>query len=782
MVVTVVVTPLMGCPAATGSVQLKVDNSSLGSPIALDANGNATISIPDPTHNIPGPVTVFPSIGNHTVGVDYGGGVGNFAYPAQGANFNQISTTVNKAGSITNLTAATNGTSLTAAVSAAPPGSGSPTGSVQFFNGSTSLGSANVSGGQATIPVSGPLVGTFAASYSGDANFTGSNATPLRIGPPTTSALSISADVNPSTIGQSVTFTATLTVANGDGPPSGTIQFAMDGTKIPGSPAQVSGGQASFTTSSLAVGSHTISASYSGDFQYPAVSVNRGQVVNPIGSVLTLTSSPTAPQSGQAVTLTAKIGPQPPAGIPGPTGLVTFSEGSTQLGAPAPVVAGGATLTLSTLTTGVHQIVAVYGGDADWSSAHSNTLAVAVNVNVNPLTITTTSLPDALAGVAYTAPPMTATGGLPPLQWSIVQTAPSASGIVLASDGTFSGTPKNAGQFTLTVQVSDAQNTKVNKQFTLQVVSLLITTQTLPGGITGSPYAASVAVTGGTQPYTFSGTLPPNLTIDPASGAISGTPTVNGTVAITVNVKDSTSPPATASKTYNVVFALPAVPPVTIGGSGNTGPGQQPAIQLNLGANFPVAISGTLTLTFAAANGGGDNPEVQFAAGGRTLAFTIPANTSAATFTVSSSQLQTGTVAGKITITAHLKAGGGDITPSPVPTQVITISAAPPTISCTASRTATGFTVVCTGFSDTLDMTNATFQFSGANLATTSLTIPVGTLFSTYYQSATPGATGSQFVYTQPFTVTGSTAAVTSVSVTMANSNGTSQAATATIQ
>jgi hypothetical protein len=773
--VTVITTPLTGCPPATGSVQLQVDNSSFGNPVTLDANGDAIISIPDASHNIPGPLTVFPSVGAHSVSVVYGGPPGQFNYPA--AVSPPVAATVNQANSVTTLNLS--GATLTAIVSAVAPGSGSPAGTVQFKNGTTPIGTFPV--GQASINTTG-LAGLITATYSGNVNYIGSTSTPLRVGPAPTSSLALSASVDPSTIGQSVDFTATLTVANGDGPPVGTIQFS-DGTKLLGSPVALSLGQAIFTTSSLAVGSHTIHASYSGDSQYPAAGLSIGQVVNPVATVLTLSAAPSTAGSGQTVTLTAQFG-QPPTGVPGPTGQVTFSEGNSALGV-SPVVSGAATLQLNTLTSGVHQIFAVYSGDADWSSARSSAVAVAVNVKVDPLTILTTSpLPDALAGVAYTAPPMSASGGLPPLQWSITQTAPTASGVLLASDGTFSGTPPSSAggkDFTLTIQVTDAQNTKVNKQFTLHVTSLLITTQTLPGGTTGSTYSASVAASGGTKPYTFSGSLPSNLTIDPASGAISGTPTVSGTVQITVTVTDSASPKATATKTFNVAFALPSLPPLTFGGVGDTGsPGTQPALQLTLGAGFPVDITGTLKLTFSADKGGGNNPEVKFSNGATSLPFRIPANSTS----IPNLQLQTGTVAGVITITVALAVGSTDITPTPVPKKLITVSAAPPTIvSVVATRTATGFTVVVTGFSTTVDVSQAIFQFSGTSgLQTTSLTVPVGTLFGGFYQTATPGPTGSQFVYTQPFTVSGNLQAVTSVSVTMVNSSGNSQVATAPIQ
>jgi hypothetical protein len=782
------------CGVAPGSVQLTVDGLALGYPIQLNSSGAAAITIPDLNDLIPGPGVYF-LVGSHTVGVAYGEQDQEvITYQAQAASQNQITTIVNKASTTTTLSAATNGTSLTAQVSVVSPGAGTPTGTVTFSNRGTSIGSASVSNGQATLSTSG-LVGLFTATYSGDSSFAGSASSALQVGvlpPPPTSALTLTSTfngtpLNTSTIGQAVTFTASLTVMNGNGPPGGTIQFS-DGANLLGSPVPVLLAQATYTTATLAVGNHNINATYSGDSQYPSTGASRGFVVDPVASVLTLTSS----LSGQAATLTVQIGPSPPTGVSGPTGQVTFSDGTTQLGV-VPVASAGATLQVP-LASGTHQIVAVYSGDADWARAQAS-IAVTVNVVTSPLTIVTISpLPEATVGVAYTAPtapPMAASGGLPPYQWSLVETttAPSASGIFLASNGTFSGAPTTAGNFTLNVRVTDSESppVTVNKQFMLQVAAapLTITTPlTVSTGTIGSTYSQTVTASGGIPPYTFS-VLPSSFTIqptsDPATATISGTPTVTGTVPITVTVTDSAK--TTKSATFNVVFALPAVPPVTIGIVGNIGPTTQPALEVNLGAGFPVAITGTLTLTFQAAQGGGDNPEVQFSTGGRTVPFTIPANSTAP---IPTPQLQTGTVAGTITITADLKAAGTDVTPAPVPTQQIVVSAAPPTISATATTTATGFTVTVTGFSTTLDMSQAVFQFnaaSGANLQTTSLTVPLGPLFSSFYQTNPPAMTGkgSQFVYVQPFTVNGS-GAITSVTVTMANTAGTSQAATATIQ
>jgi len=173
---------------------------------------------------------------------------------------------------------------------------------------------------------------------------------------------------------------------------------------------------------------------------------------------------------------------------------------------------------------------------------------------------------------------------------------------------------------------------------------------------------------------------------------------------------------------------------------------------------------------------------VQFSTGGRTAQLTIPAGTSAS---LNSIGVQLGTVAGTATITAQLLAGSQNVTPTPAPSSSVVIKSVAPVISSmTASSGSTGLTVTVNGFATARSMTQAVFTFtpaSGANLQTTSVTVPVSTLFAAWYANAASPPFGSEFAYTQPFAVTGSTSAIGSVSVTLMNSDGTSTAATATV-
>jgi hypothetical protein len=187
-------------------------------------------------------------------------------------------------------------------------------------------------------------------------------------------------------------------------------------------------------------------------------------------------------------------------------------------------------------------------------------------------------------------------------------------------------------------------------------------------------------------------------------------------------------------------------------------------------------------MTFAP-DSGADDPGVQFSTGGRTAQITIPAGKTLGTASVG---LQTGTVAGTITITTQMQAAGQDITPAPAPKQTVRINASAPAIqSVTATRSNGTLTVTVVGYATDREMTQAVFQFTGAggaNLQTSSVTIPLTSLFAAWYGSAASAQYGSQFTFTQPFNVQGNAASVASVSVTLANNIGSSAAVSATFQ
>jgi hypothetical protein len=329
------------------------------------------------------------AVGSHSITAIYAGDT-NHTGSASGA----ISQTVNQDGTSTSLTSSLNpsvigqSVTFTATVAANTLTSGTPGGTVTFLDGNTTLGSSTLSGGVATFASSSLALGghSITAVYAGDTNHTGSTSGTVgqTVNQDGTSTGLVSS-VNPSVIGQSVTFTATVAANTGtSGTPSGTVTF-MDGSTTLGS-GTLSGGVATFTTSSLAVSNHAITAVYGGDTNHTgSTSGTVSQAVNRDSTSTALTSSLNPSAMNQSVTFTATVS----AGSPGsgtPSGTVTFKDGSTTLGT-GTLSGGKATFTTTTLAAGSHAITAVYAGDTNHTGSTSN----AVNQSVGPTTTTLVS-------------------------------------------------------------------------------------------------------------------------------------------------------------------------------------------------------------------------------------------------------------------------------------------------------------------------------------------------------------------------------------------------------
>jgi len=281
--------------------------------------------------------------------------------------------TVSKANTATAVTAT--GTNLVATVSVVSPGAGTPTGTVQFLNGSTVLATVGLSGSHATL-TNFPSGAQVTVVYSGDTNFNSSSSNFISSSQTTTtSSVSITSSLNPSTLAQPVTFTIAVSGTGSSATLTGTVQL-FDGAKLL-TTLTLSGAQATFSTASLGGGSHNIIAQYSGDSTFPPSQGVYGQVVFATPT-MSVTASPTLAVYGTAVTVTATVGPSaPPAGFSAPGGQITFLENNTTLGT-ATLASGTASITLSALSIGTHTITVTYGGDGTWTSA-TRTVVVTIS-------------------------------------------------------------------------------------------------------------------------------------------------------------------------------------------------------------------------------------------------------------------------------------------------------------------------------------------------------------------------------------------------------------------
>jgi hypothetical protein len=177
---------------------------------------------------------------------------------------------------------------------------------------------------------------------------------------------------------QTVTFNVTVAATAGS-TPSGTVTL-LDGTNSIGT-ASLSSGAAAFTITTLAAGTHIITASYAGDTADGSSTSNAVSIqVNAAGlqaTATTLATSATTVVSGQSITLTATAAPA------SASGTFTFLDGNTAIGT-ASLTSGKGVLTLTTLSVGNHSLSAAYSGDAADSASTSNVVAVTITAAQNP--------------------------------------------------------------------------------------------------------------------------------------------------------------------------------------------------------------------------------------------------------------------------------------------------------------------------------------------------------------------------------------------------------------
>ena len=254
-----------------------------------------------------------------------------------------------------------------------------------------------------------------------------------------------------------------------------------------------------------------------------------------------------------------------------------------------------------------------------------------------------------------------------------------------------------------------------------------------------------------------------------------------------------------ASFTLNGFGEAPAPLP-TLRFTGATGAQealQQPAIGLAIASPYRTNVTGTLTLAFNSDVFSND-PSVQFATGGRTVTFTIPAGQTAAVFPngASTIRVQTGSVAGTITLTPSVSTESGfNLTPTTPPTLNLTIASGAPRIlsAIVASKAASAITLQVSGYSTARSVTQIDLTITGApgeNVGTQRVTIPVESAFLGWYQGTASGQFGSLFTVTIPLSLSGDVLTtgfslsdtIQSIGVTVANRIGTSAATTVALK
>jgi hypothetical protein len=302
-----------------------------------------------------------------------------------------------------------------------------------------------------------------------------------------------------------------------------------------------------------------------------------------VSSAFTATVTATSvSDTSKSATLSIKVNPLPAittTSLPAATAGVAYSAALSESGGTSPFAWSVTSGSLASLGLSLNSLTGVITGTPTGPGSGSVTFQItdatnvsassgSITITVNPpaaLAVTTSSLPGTALGVAYSQT-LQATGGVQPYKWAITSGSLPA-GLTLSSAGVISGTPSGSiGTSNFTVTVTDSQTptpktSSANLSITVSVAPLSIVTTSLFGGSVGTPYSQTLLANGGTPPYTWSillGALPAGLTLNSATGAISGTPSATGTSNFTVKVTDSvgTSVSANLSITINAQLTI----------------------------------------------------------------------------------------------------------------------------------------------------------------------------------------------------------------------------------
>ena len=244
-------------------------------------------------------------------------------------------------------------------------------------------------------------------------------------------------------------------------------------------------------------------------------------------------------------------------GVAGGTG--PYSCAIAGGGLPAGLSLGSGCVVSGTPTMAGTSSVTVRATD---NGGNTVTGTVGITINATSPTLTTGTLPAGTAGTPYSGT-IGVTGGTAPYTCTInAGTLPA--GLTLGAGCVVSGTPTTTGTSTVTVGVTDSGTppgaTTGPVSITINPAALSINSGTLPNGVVGTPYSSTVAVTGGTGPYScsvVSGSLPTGLAFG-ANCIVTGTPTVAGTSTPTVKATDSSNPQLSTTKPISITITSAA--------------------------------------------------------------------------------------------------------------------------------------------------------------------------------------------------------------------------------
>ena len=491
-VVTANVALTLTATAPTGTpsgVATFYDGSTILNAVGLSTSGTAAYS------------TATLSAGTHILSVQYAGDSSNAAGQSNVVReiVQQASTTTLLASSSST---ATVGAQVTFTATVSSTNGPAPTGTVQFMDGSTSLGSGTIgSGGTSVLSIASlsPGAHNIVAIYNGDTDDSTSSSSALtETIQQILTATVLTASLNPISAGATLNLSASV-AATGGGILSGVVTFS-EGSKTYGSVAVNGSGDATISLSTLSAGSHTILASYGGSTNYAtSVSPVLIEVVQSTATTTTLTSMAATTLADQAASFTAAIS-STTGGVP--SGTVIFDDGAVSMGQAQLNAQGLATLTTSSLAVGTHAITAVYVGNGNYNTSTSAALQHVVILATASVILAGPAAPINAGGVFGMTAALSSNGVAPTGTISLHNGATTIATVSVADDGTFSfsNLSLGVGSYQLTaVYGGDANNATASSSPVTIVVQLTPTATSLVSSTNPATLGQAVTFTATTS-------------------------------------------------------------------------------------------------------------------------------------------------------------------------------------------------------------------------------------------------------------------------------------------
>ncbi len=420
---------------------------------------------------------------------------------------------------------------------------------------------------------------------------------------PTT--ITVASSANPAAFGQSITFTATVT-AQVNGMPTGTVTFSDGGSTL--GQVAVGTGTATYSTASLAIGSHSISATYSGDSNFTgSASTTLSQVVQKANTTTSLSASPNPSAFGGSVTFTATITPQ---GSGMPTGTVTFSDGSTTLGQGI-VNAGTATCSTASLSTGSHSISATYSGDSNFTGSASTALSQLVQKADTTTALNAPGSANVNQSITLTATVTSGTSGAPTGTVNFLDgtTQIGSAGLNGGGVATFATSALAAGTHSVTAVYGGNSNFNSSTSTAASVMvtasgfslssSALAPASVAPGGSGQSRITITPA--GGFNPSTVNLSCSVSPVVSPAVTCSLGTISVTGgtgSAALTVTTTGPHPLASSATRGSSMIAVALLIPALFLCGTGLDNPKRRKLLAIGVvllgltGCMFETACAG----------------------------------------------------------------------------------------------------------------------------------------------------------------------------------------------